>query len=108
MSITTTKPNLSPIHPGEILLEDFLNPLQMTTDQLAAELHIPVERIDRIIQGQQNITADIALRLGRYFGNGAGIWLRLQTQYDLETTEAQIGDQIKRGTADDLIDELKI
>ncbi|MCB0195714.1 MAG: HigA family addiction module antidote protein [Anaerolineae bacterium] len=87
---------MSPIHPGEILLEDFLNPLNMTTDQLATELHVPVERIGLIIQGQESINADIALRLGRYFGNGAGIWLRLQTQYDLETTEAQIGDQIKR------------
>ena len=96
MSITIAEPNMSPIHPGEILLEDFLNPLDMTTDQLATELHIPVERIDLIIQGQESINADIALRLGRYFGNGAGIWLRLQTQYDLETTEAQIGDQIKR------------
>ena len=96
MSITPAESKIPPIHPGEILLEDFLKPLNMTTNQLAAELHIPVERIDQIIQGQQGITADIALRLGRYFGNGAGIWLRLQVQYDLETTEAQIGDQIKR------------
>ena len=92
MSITTAKPKTLPVHPGEILLEDFLNPLDMTTSQLASELHIAVERIDQIVQGQQGVTADIALRLGRYFGNGAGIWLRLQTQYDLETAEAQIGN----------------
>jgi addiction module HigA family antidote len=87
---------MPPVHPGEILLEEFLKPFNITALQLAGDLHLPVEQIDQVIQGQQNLTPDLALRLGRYFGNGPGIWLRLQNQYDLEVTEAQVGDQIRR------------
>lgn len=76
-----TLPN---IHPGEILLEEFLLPLDISAYRLAKDLHIPQTRVSKIIKGERRITADTALRLSIYFGNSAKFWLGLQDDYDLE------------------------
>jgi antitoxin HigA-1 len=81
-----TKRNLSPIHPGEILLEEFLKPLNISQYRLAKDLHVSPIRINEIIHGKRSITADTAIRLGRYFQMEAKFWMNLQASYDLETT----------------------
>tara|TARA_R110000868_G_scaffold189712_1_gene433222 strand:+ start:382 stop:675 length:294 start_codon:yes stop_codon:yes gene_type:complete len=75
---------LANIHPGEILKEDFLNPLEISAYKLAKDLSIPQTRISQIIKGKRRVTADTALRLSQYFGNSAKFWLGLQDDYDLE------------------------
>ncbi len=71
------------IHPGEILLEEFLKPMNISQNKLAMDIHVPSPRIYSIVKGTRGITADTALRLGRYFGTGPEFWLNLQTDYDL-------------------------
>ena len=75
---------LPPIHPGETLREDFLEPLGLSANRLAIELHVPVTRINDIAHGRRSITADTALRLSRYFGTSPQFWINLQTNYDIE------------------------
>src|SRR3989304_2747054 len=87
---------LPPIHPGEVLLEDFMKPLGISQYRLAKDIGVPSLRISQIVRGQRAITADTALRLARYFGTSAAVWLRLQARYDLEVAEAQIGERINR------------
>ena len=77
---------LDPIHPGEILLEDFLKPLGISINRLAREVHVPPGRISTIVNGKRSITADTALRLGVYFGVSPETWLNLQSDYDLRVT----------------------
>ena len=79
----TTK--LSPIHPGEVLLEDFLGPMELSQNRLALALGVPPRRINEIVLGKRGITADTALRLATYFGTSAEFWLNLQMHYDLAT-----------------------
>lgn len=76
--------NLKNIHPGEVLMEEFLLPLQITAYRLAKEIDIPQTRLSEILKGRRRITADTALRLSRYFGNSAKFWLGLQDDYDIE------------------------
>ena len=71
------------IHPGEILLEEFLKPMNISQNKLAMDLHVPVPRINAIVKGTRSITADTALRLGKYFGTGPEFWCNLQSNYDL-------------------------
>ena len=87
---------LSPIHPGEILLEDFMKPLRLSINRLALDLHVPVTRVSEIVNGRRAVTADTALRLGRYFGTSGEIWSSLQAKYDLQVAEDQRGGEIKR------------
>ena len=87
---------LPPVHPGEVLLEDFMKPLGLSQYRLAADMGVAPLRISQIVRGQRAITADSALRLARYFGTSPGIWLRLQAQYDLEIAAARSGKQIER------------
>jgi antitoxin HigA-1 len=75
---------MDPVHPGEILREDFLKPLGLTVNKLALELHVPATRIAEIVHGRRRVTADTALRLARYFNTNAEFWLNLQNFYDLE------------------------
>jgi addiction module HigA family antidote len=75
---------LSNIHPGEVLLHEFLNPLEISAYRLSKDLSIPQTRISQIIKGNRRITADTALRLSKYFGNSAKFWLGLQDDYDIE------------------------
>ncbi|WP_275043972.1 HigA family addiction module antitoxin [Stenotrophomonas maltophilia] len=85
---------LPAIHPGEILSEEFLVPLGMSARALAAEINVTPARVSEIIAGRRGITADTALRLGRYFGTTPQLWLNLQTQYDLLTVSAELADVI--------------
>ncbi|MCL4461399.1 MAG: HigA family addiction module antitoxin [Nitrospirae bacterium] len=75
-----------PIHPGEILLEEFLKPMNVSQYRLAKDIHVPPRRINEIVKGKRAITADTALRLSRFFGTSEGFWLGLQSDYDLENT----------------------
>ena len=87
---------LGPVHPGEILLEDFMKPLDLSARALARALHVPHNRLLAITAGKRAITADTALRLARYFGGDADWWLRLQASYDLRVAERDQRDDILR------------
>ena len=87
---------LSPIHPGEVLLEDFMKPLGLSQYRVAKDIGVSPIRISEIVHGQRSITADTALRLGRYFGTSAAVWLRMQVRYDLEVAEKELGERISR------------
>ena len=86
---------LPPIHPGEHLLEDFLKPLALSRNALARELRVPAQRISEIVNCNRAITADTALRLGRYFDTSPDFWLNLQTRYDLQTALDTTGPELK-------------
>ncbi len=92
---------LPPIHPGEILREDYMKPLSLSSHRLAMALHVPATRIAEIVHERRAITADTAIRLGRYFKTTARFWLNLQTAYDLEVVEdearAQIESEVRVG-----------
>ena len=93
----TKHDNLEPIKPGEILREDFLEPLGISINQLSRDLSVPPNRISEIVNGKRAITADTALRLERYFGIEAQFWLNLQTEFDLRIMKRKIGaDIVKR------------
>lgn len=83
-------------HPGEILKEEFLEPMGISANRLAIELMVPATRISEIIRRRRSITADTALRLSRFFGTTARFWLNLQAAYDLSATEAEIQNEINR------------
>ncbi len=85
---------LPAIHPGETLREDFLKPLGLSVNRLAMELHVPVTRINDIVRGRRAVTANTALRLGRYFGTSPQFWMNLQANYDLERAQDAAGSQI--------------
>jgi addiction module HigA family antidote len=87
---------LPPIHPGEILLEEFLAPLGISQYRLAKETSVPPRRINEIVHGMRAITADTALRLARYFGTTERFWLNLQAHYDLEIEKDRLGRRLER------------
>ena len=87
---------LSPIHPGEVLLEDFMKPLGLSQYCLAKDIGVTPIRISQIVHGQRAITVDTALRLARYFGISPAVWLRLQVRYDLEVAEKELKEKIDR------------
>ncbi|MBW1802752.1 MAG: HigA family addiction module antidote protein [Deltaproteobacteria bacterium] len=91
-----TKKRLDPITPGEILREDFMEPLDISINKLARDLSVPPNRISEIVNGKRSITADTALRLQRYFGIEAQFWLNLQTEYDLRMMKRKIWSDIER------------
>jgi antitoxin HigA-1 len=82
---------MPPVHPGEVLLEEFLRPLSVSQYQLAKAIDVPARRINEIVHGQRRITADTALRLSRYSGTSERFWLNLQARYDLETEKDRLG-----------------
>jgi addiction module HigA family antidote len=86
---------LEPVHPGEILLEEFLRPMKLSQNKLGRELGVPPRRINEIVQGKRRVTADTALRLARYFGMSAQFWLGLQMDYDLDVEKDRLGDCLK-------------
>lgn len=90
---------LKPIHPGEVLLEEFLKPMSLSQNQLALAIRVPARRINEIVRGKRRITADTALRLARYFDMSPRFWLGLQMDYDLDVTEDQIGDRLNEEVA---------
>ena len=87
---------ISPIHPGEILLEDFMKPLNLSQYRLAQDIGVTPIRISQIVHGQRAISVDTAMRLARYFGTSAAVWLRLQVRYDLEVAQGRLSDRINR------------
>lgn len=87
---------LDPIHPGEILSEEFMKPLGISINRLARDLHVPPNRIHGIVHGSRGITADTALRLGTYFGTAPEAWLNLQAEYDLRTARKTVGEEIAK------------
>ena len=86
---------IPPIHPGETIREDVLKPLGLSVNRLAMDLHVPVTRMNEIVNGRRSITADTALRLARYLGTSAQFWLNLQARYDLERAEDELAARIE-------------
>lgn len=88
--------NLNPIHPGEILYEDFMRPFGLSSTALAKAIGVTVARVNEIVRGRRGITADTALRLARYFGTDAQSWMNLQDNYDLAVAKRQAGTAIRK------------
>ena len=88
--------SLPPVHPGEILLEEFLKPLGISQYRVARDINVPPRRINEIVHGIRAVTADTALRLSRYFGTSERFWLNLQVRYDLEIEKDRLKDRLKR------------
>lgn len=86
---------MRPIHPGEVLLEEFLKPMDISQYRLAKDTSVPARRINEIVHGTRSITADTALRLGRFFGTSAQFWMNLQTHFDLEVQQDKIGRRLE-------------
>jgi addiction module HigA family antidote len=87
---------LAPIHPGEILQEEFLKPLGLSQNKLALDIRVPARRINEIVHGKRRVTPDTALRLARYFDMSPGFWLGLQMDYDLDMAEDELSEKIAR------------
>jgi addiction module HigA family antidote len=96
MLVGMTAKRLPPVHPGEILYHDMMQPLSLSINALAKALHVPVMRISEIVNGKRGITADTALRLARYFGTTPEHWLNLQLHYELRSTERTSGKRIAK------------
>src|SRR3990172_6890496 len=95
-SDVTTGRRLAPVHPGSVLLRDFIQPMELTRYKVAKAIKVPQRRIDEICSGKRAITADTALRLARLFGTDAQTWVNLQAQYDLELAEREKARRIER------------
>jgi addiction module HigA family antidote len=91
-----TEEKLQPVHPGEILLEEFLKPMALSQNQLALSVGVPARRINEIVLGKRGITADTALRLGKYFDMSPQFWLGLQMDYDLDVTADKLAERLER------------
>ena len=87
---------LQPVHPGEVLQEEFLKPLGLSQNRLALGLGVPARRINEIVQGKRSVTADTALRLARYFGMSPRFWIGLQGDYDLDVANDRLGKRLER------------
>ncbi len=90
------KKRLPNVHPGEVLLEEFLRPLDISQNRLAREIKVPPRRVNEIVLGKRAITPDTALRLARYFGTSERFWLGLQLDYDLEEAQRAVGDLVQK------------
>jgi addiction module HigA family antidote len=87
---------IDPVHPGEILFEEFLKPMRLSQNQLALSIRVPARRINEIVLGKRRVTADTALRLARYFNMSPRFWLGLQMDYDLDMAEDELGQRLDR------------
>jgi len=90
------KKKRAPSHPGEVLLEEFIKPMNLSQNRLAIDIGVDARRINEIVLGKRSVTADTALRLARFFGNSPQFWLGLQNQYDLDVTEDHLGKRLER------------
>jgi addiction module HigA family antidote len=90
------KKELKPVHPGEVLLEEFLKPLELSQNRLAVDIGVPPRRINEIVLGKRSVTADTALRLGRYFQMSPQFWLGLQMDYDLDVAADALANRLNR------------
>jgi addiction module HigA family antidote len=93
-SITTENDRIEPIHPGEILMEDFIEGFGITQNKLAVSIGVPPRRINEIVHGKRGITADTAIRLARYFGTSEELWMNLQSSYELRLERRALSDKI--------------
>lgn len=89
-------PKMKPVHPGEILLKEFLEPMDVTQYRLAKDINVPARRINEIVKGLRALTANTAIRLALYFGTTERFWLNLQSHYDLEVERDKIGRKVKK------------
>lgn len=87
---------LTPITPGDVLLEEFLRPMNITQNQLAKDINVPANRISQVIHGKREITADTALRLGKYFGIEPEFWIHLQVRFNMKIARSKVGSQIEK------------
>lgn len=87
---------MAPVHPGEILLKEFMEPMGITQYRLAKEINVPARRINEIVHGKRTITANTALRLSRYFGTSEQFWMNLQMRYDMELEKDLLGDKLEK------------
>ena len=87
---------LSPVTPGDVLLEEFLRPMNITQNQLAKDINVPANRISQVIHGKREITSDTALRLGKYFGIEPEFWLNLQMRYNMKIAQSRVGKKIDK------------
>lgn len=87
---------LAPVHPGEVLFEEFIKPMKLSQNRLAIDIGVDTRRINEIVLGKRAITADTALRLSRFFGNSPQFWMGLQSQYDLDVAQDQLGKRLDR------------
>jgi len=94
--MATKQKLLKPIHPGEILLEEFMRPMDISINRLARDIVVPPGRISAIVNGKRAITADTALRLGKYFGVSPEVWMGLQADYDLRVAQRAIGAEVEK------------
>ena len=91
-----TEEKLNPVHPGEVLLEEFLKPMDLSQNRLALDIGVHPRRINEIVLGKRSITADTALRLARFFGTSPQFWMGLQSDYDLDVATDNLGDRLQR------------
>lgn len=87
---------IKPVHPGEVLLEEFLKPMGLSQNRLAISIGVDARRINEIVMGKRRVTADTSLRLSRFFGNSAQFWMGLQSDYDLDVAQDELGDRLER------------
>jgi addiction module HigA family antidote len=90
------KRDIPPVHPGEILAAEFLEPLELSVNALSKAIKVPRARLNDIVRGKRGVSADTAIRLGRYFGVSAQFWMNLQSHYELEMAEQALGDRLGR------------
>ena len=86
---------MKPVHPGEVLLEEFLVPMGLSQGRLAKDIHVPLRRVNEIVRGRRGITVDLALRFARYFGTSPELWQNLQSQYEMDVAKDSIWEKIK-------------
>ena len=91
-----TEEKLNPVHPGEVLLEEFLKPMKLSQNRLAIEIGVHARRINEIVLGKRRVTADTALRIARFFGTSPQFWMGLQSDYDLDVAQDALGDRLQR------------
>lgn len=96
VDVYMTTEKLNPVHPGEVLLEEFLKPMELSQNRVAIEIGVHARRINEIVLGKRRITADTALRLARFFGTSPQFWMGLQTDYDLDVAQDALGDRLQR------------
>jgi addiction module HigA family antidote len=94
--MTSKRKLLEPIHPGEILLEEFMKPMGISINRLARDIAVPPGRVSAIVNSKRAITADTAIRLGRYFGTSPDVWMGLQTDYELRVAQRTIGPEVEK------------
>ena len=90
-----TAKKLAPVHPGEVLLGEFLEPMGISQYRIAKDISVPPRRVNEIVHGERGVSADTALRLARYFGTSERFWLNLQAQYDLDVERDRLGDRLE-------------